>query len=94
MEKKKKRLPFNLSLCYIAALPLHFPIRVKLLSLSSLGRLFIPPFRLSNFSRMCVLHFCLPSVTRRYSCPFLLPEFHSWVVSLFFHHQIKRTQVC
>lgn len=93
--KKKEKRDFLSTLCYIAALPLHFPIRVKLLLLSFLDR-FIPPFRLSNFSRMCVLHFCLPSVTRRYSCPFLLPEFHSWVVSLFFffHHQIKRTQVC
>lgn len=32
---------------------------------------------------MSLLEFCLLNVTWRYSCLFLLREFHSWVVSLF-----------
>lgn len=37
----------------MAALPLHFPIRVKLLLLSFLDR-FIPPFRLQFLKDVCV----------------------------------------
>lgn len=79
-----KRLAFNLPLSLIATLHLHFPMRAKLPLSSSLYLFNSAISSLQFLKDVCVLHFCLPSVTRRYSCPFLLPEFHSWVVSLSF----------
>lgn len=85
-KKKKKETSFQLCATW-----LHCLCIFRSGSNFSYYLFLIVSFRhfVSNFSRMCVLHFCLPSVTRRYSCPFLLPEFHSWVVSLFFFFTIK-----